>query len=246
MLYVIGLGPGKKEYMSEEALRALEKCEIVVGYSTYMSLIRDLVRGKDHIATGMRQEIDRCQKAIDIARETKKDVAVVSSGDAGVYGMAGLILELLGNETDLEVKIIPGITASIGAAAAMGAPLMNDFCHISLSDLMTPWEIIEKRLHAVGQGDFVVCLYNPRSKNRPNHLAKALAILSEYKPLDTIVGVGKGIGRKQEDIILTTIKDLDETIVDMTTIVIVGNKETYIQNGRMITPRGYKLEKNKS
>lgn len=241
MLYVIGLGPGKEELMSGEALQALEKCDIVVGYSTYMRLIRDLVKDKEHVATGMRQEIERCQKAIDIARETGKDVAVVSSGDAGVYGMAGLILELLGDESDLEVKVIPGITASIGAAAAMGAPLMNDFCHISLSDLMTPWEMIEKRLHAAGQGDFVVCLYNPRSKGRPDHLAKAFAILSEYKSLDTIVGIGKDIGRKKEDIVLTTIKDLDEDLVDMTTIVIVGNKETYVQNGRMITPRGYRL-----
>lgn len=241
MLYVIGLGPGKEKLMSGEALQALEKCEIVVGYSTYMRLIRDLVKDKEYVATGMHQEIERCQKAIDIARETGKDVAVVSSGDAGVYGMAGLILELLGTENDLEVKVIPGITASIGAAAAMGAPLMNDFCYISLSDLMTPWEMIEKRLHAAGQGDFVVCLYNPRSKGRSEHLTKALNILSEYKSLDTIVGIGKDIGRKKENIVLTTIKDLDEELVDMTTIVIVGNKETYVQNGRMITPRGYKI-----
>ena len=155
--------------------------------------------------------------------------------------MAGLILELLGDASDVEVKVVPGITASLGAAAAMGAPLMNDFCHISLSDLMTPWEMIEKRLHAAAQGDFVVCLYNPRSKGRPDHLAKALSIMSEYKSEDTIVGIGKDIGRKDEEIILTTIKDLDETLVDMTTIVLVGNKETYVKNGRMITPRGYTL-----
>lgn len=241
MLYIIGLGPGKKELMSQEALEALEDCDIIVGYATYMRLIRDLVKDKEHIATGMRQEVDRCQKAIDLARETGKTVGVVSSGDAGVYGMAGLILELLGDTTDIPVKIIPGITASLGAAAAMGAPLMNDFCHISLSDLMTPWEMIEKRLHAAAQGDFVVCLYNPRSKGRPNHLAKALYILSQYKSSDTVVGIGKDIGRQKESIHLTTIKELDETLVDMTTIVIVGNKETYVKNGRMITPRGYTL-----
>lgn len=241
MLYVIGLGPGREELMSREALDAIADCEIIVGYSTYMRLIRDLVKDKEHVATGMRQEIDRCQKAIDLALETGKNVGVVSSGDAGVYGMAGLILELLGDNADLEVKVVPGITASLGAAAVMGAPLMNDFCHISLSDLMTPMEVIEKRLHAAAQGDFVICLYNPRSKGRPDHLAKALGIISQYKSEDTIVGIGKDIGRQKEEYILTTIKDLDEELVDMTTIIIVGNKETYVKNGRMITPRGYTL-----
>ena len=241
MLYVIGLGPGREELMSQEALDAIADCEIIVGYSTYMRLIRDLVKDKEHVATGMRQEIDRCQKAIDLAIETGKNVGVVSSGDAGVYGMAGLILELLGDNKDLEVKVIPGITASLGAAALMGAPLMNDFCHISLSDLMTPMEVIEKRLHAAAQGDFVICLYNPRSKGRPDHLAKALDIVGQYKSPDTIVGIGKDIGRKKEEYILTTIKELDEELVDMTTIVIIGNKETYVKNGRMITPRGYTL-----
>ena len=231
MLYVIGLGPGKEELMSQEALEAIKDCEIIVGYSTYMRLIKDLVKDKEMVATGMRHEIERCQKAIDLAHETGKNVGVVSSGDAGVYGMAGLILELLEENDTLEVKVVPGITASLGAAAVMGAPLMNDFCHISLSDLMTPWEMIEKRLHAAAQGDFVVCLYNPRSKGRPEHLARALEIMSEYKAK----------GRKEEQIVLTTIEDLDETLVDMTTIVIVGNKETYVKNGRMITPRGYTL-----
>ncbi|CQR25630.1 precorrin-3B C(17)-methyltransferase [Streptococcus varani] len=241
MLYVIGLGPGGEALMSQEALAAIEDCDIVVGYSTYMRLIKDLVKDKEHFATGMRQEIDRCQKAIDVAIETGKNVGVISSGDAGVYGMAGLILELLGDRADLEVKVIPGITASLGAAAIMGAPLMNDFCHISLSDLMTPMPIIEKRLLAAAEGDFVICLYNPRSKGRPNHLSKALSIISQYKSGDTIVGIGKDIGRKKEKYILTTIKDLDETLVDMTTIVIIGNKETYVKNNRMITPRGYSL-----
>ena len=241
MLYVIGLGPGIEEWMSQEALEAIKDCEIIVGYSTYMRLIKDLVKDKEMVATGMRHEIERCQKAIDLAHETGKNVGVVSSGDAGVYGMAGLILELLEENDTLEVKVVPGITASLGAAAVMGAPLMNDFCHISLSDLMTPWEMIEKRLHAAAQGDFVVCLYNPRSKGRPEHLSRALEIMSEYKAKDTIVGIGKDIGRKDEEIILTTIEDLDETLVDMTTIVIVGNKETYVKNGRMITPRGYTL-----
>ncbi|MBF0698467.1 precorrin-3B C(17)-methyltransferase [Streptococcus danieliae] len=241
MLYVIGLGPGKKELMSQEALEALEKSEIIVGYATYMRLIQDLLEGKEKVSTGMRKEVDRCQKAIDLALETGKTVAVVSSGDAGVYGMAGLILELLDEDSDLEVRVIPGITASLGAAALLGAPLMNDFCHISLSDLMTPWEMIERRLKAAADGDFVVCLYNPRSKGRPDHLARALSILESGKAGATIVGIGKDVGRKEEEMIVTRLDEVDETLVDMTSIVIVGNKETYVKNGRMITPRGYRL-----
>lgn len=241
MLYVIGLGPGKKELMSQEALEALEKSEIIVGYATYMRLIQDLLEGKEKVSTGMRKEVDRCQKAIDLALETGKTVAVVSSGDAGVYGMAGLILELLDEDSDLEVRVIPGITASLGAAALLGAPLMNDFCHISLSDLMTPWEMIERRLKAAADGDFVVCLYNLRSKGRPDHLARALSILESGKAGATIVGIGKDVGRKEEEMIVTRLDEVDETLVDMTSIVIVGNKETYVKNGRMITPRGYRL-----
>lgn len=241
MLYVIGLGPGKKELMSQEALEALEKSEIIVGYATYMRLIQDLLEGKEKVSTGMRKEVDRCQKAIDLALETGKTVAVVSSGDAGVYGMAGLILELLDEDSDLEVRVIPGIIASLGAAALLGAPLMNDFCHISLSDLMTPWEMIERRLKAAADGDFVVCLYNPRSKGRPDHLARALSILESGKAGATIVGIGKDVGRKEEEMIVTRLDEVDETLVDMTSIVIVGNKETYVKNGRMITPRGYRL-----
>lgn len=241
MLYVIGLGPGKKELMSQEALEALEKSEIIVGYATYMRLIQDLLEGKEKVSTGMRKEVDRCQKAIDLALETGKTVAVVSSGDAGVYGMAGLILEWLDEDSDLEVRVIPGITASLGAAALLGAPLMNDFCHISLSDLMTPWEMIERRLKAAADGDFVVCLYNPRSKGRPDHLARALSILESGKAGATIVGIGKDVGRKEEEMIVTRLDEVDETLVDMTSIVIVGNKETYVKNGRMITPRGYRL-----
>lgn len=241
MLYVVGLGPGKKEQMSFEAVETLQKAEIIVGYTTYVRLIKELVGDKEIVSTGMKQEIDRCQKALDIAA-TGKEVAVISSGDAGIYGMAGLILELNSKmPTPVEVKVIPGITASVSGAALLGAPLMNDFCHISLSDLMTPWEMIEKRLHAAASADFVICLYNPRSKGRPDHLAKALGIISQYKSTDTYVGIAKDVGRKKEQTIITTIKDLDETLVDMTTVVLVGNKETYVANGNMITPRGYTL-----
>lgn len=241
MLYVVGLGPGGSEQLSFEAKEAILKSDVIVGYVTYMKLVKELVKGKELVHNGMRQEVERCQKAIDIASEGK-NVAVISSGDAGVYGMAGLILELMDKQdVTINVKVIPGITASIGGAALLGAPLMNDFCHISLSDLMTPWEMIEKRLHAASDADFVICLYNPRSKGRPHHLRRALDIMKQYKSEDTIVGIAKDVGRPKEAIHVTTIKDLDEELVDMTTIVLVGNKETYVSQGRMVTPRGYHL-----
>ncbi|EAC9602419.1 precorrin-3B C(17)-methyltransferase [Listeria monocytogenes] len=241
MIYVIGIGPGDKRLMTGEALQAIEDAEVIVGYVTYIKLIKELIKDKEVVKTGMRREIDRCQEAVDIALTGKK-VAVVSSGDAGIYGMAGLVLELAEKSNpDLEVKVIPGITASIGAAAVLGAPIMHDFCHISLSDLMTPWEVIEKRLTHAAMADFVVCFYNPRSKGRANHLANAFQKMMEYKSEDTVVGIVKDVGRKEERKIITTMQGIDYELVDMTTMVIVGNKETYVKNGKMITPRGYSL-----
>ncbi|EAD6807455.1 precorrin-3B C(17)-methyltransferase [Listeria monocytogenes] len=241
MIYVIGIGPGDKRLMTGEALQAIEDAEVIVGYVTYIKLIKELIKDKEVVKTGMRREIDRCQEAVDIALTGKK-VAVVSSGDAGIYGMAGLVLELAEkSDPDIEVKVIPGITASIGAAAVLGAPIMHDFCHISLSDLMTPWEVIEKRLTHAAMADFVVCFYNPRSKGRANHLANAFQKMMEYKSGDTVVGIVKDVGRKEERKIITTMRDIDYELVDMTTMVIVGNKETYVKNGKMITPRGYTL-----
>ncbi|EHO47987.1 putative precorrin-3B C(17)-methyltransferase [Lentilactobacillus kisonensis F0435] len=159
-----------------------------------------------------------------------------------VFSMAGLVLEMAAKEDKhVDIKVIPGVTASIAAAAALGAPLMNDFCHISLSDLMTPWDVIKDRLDAAAKSDFVICLYNPRSKGRPNNLREALNIILKYKSEDTVVGIGKDVARKHEIDKITTIKDLDETEINMTTIVIVGNKNTYVADGRMITPRGYTL-----
>ncbi|ECJ9749005.1 precorrin-3B C(17)-methyltransferase [Listeria monocytogenes] len=241
MIYVIGIGPGDKRLMTGEALQAIEDAEVIVGYVTYIKLIKELIKDKEVVKTGMRREIDRCQEAVDIALTGKK-VAVVSSGDAGIYGMAGLVLELAEKSNpDLEVKVIPGITASIGAAAVLGAPIMHDFCHISLSDLMTPWEVIENRLTHAAMADFVVCFYNPRSKGRANHLANAFQKMMKYKSEDTVVGIVKDVGRKEERKIITTMRDIDYELVDMTTMVIVGNKETYVKNGKMITPRGYTL-----
>ncbi|MBC1527676.1 precorrin-3B C(17)-methyltransferase [Listeria seeligeri] len=241
MIYVIGIGPGDKRLMTGEALQAIEEADVIVGYVTYIKLIKELIKDKEIVKTGMRREIDRCQEAVDIAL-TGKNVAVVSSGDAGIYGMAGLVLELAEKSNpELEVKVVPGITASIGAAAVLGAPIMHDFCHISLSDLMTPWEVIEKRLLHAAMADFVVCFYNPRSKGRANHLANSFQKMMEFKSADTVVGIVKDVGRKEERKIITTMREIDYELVDMTTMVIVGNKETYVKNGKMITPRGYSL-----
>ena len=173
MIYVIGIGPGGKEYMTLEAIEAIKNSDVIVGYKTYINLIEDMISDKEVVQNGMRKEIDRCKMAVEIAKEGK-DVAVVSSGDSGIYGMAGLILELVVKEDeDIKVKVVPGVTASIAAASVLGAPIMHDFCHISLSDLLTPWEVIEKRLRLAAEADFVVCLYNPRSKGRSEHLARA-------------------------------------------------------------------------
>ncbi|GAX00484.1 precorrin-3B C(17)-methyltransferase [Secundilactobacillus hailunensis] len=241
MLYIVGLGPGSKALMTQEAIDVIKNTHTIVGYVTYIHLVEDMLKGKKLVVTGMRGEIERSKKAIEIA-QTGEDVAIISSGDAGIYGMAGLVLELAAKEdVHIDVKVVPGVTASIGAAAALGAPLMNDFCHISLSDLMTPWDVIKERVDAAAKADFVICLYNPRSKGRPNNLREALDIMLKYKDENTVVGIGKDVARKREIIKTTTIKDLDETEINMTSIVIVGNKNTYVADGHMITPRGYTL-----
>jgi len=241
MIYVIGIGPGAKETMTLQAIRALEEAEVIVGYKTYISLVEEFIEGKEVIKNGMRQEIDRCKLAVEYAKKGKI-VAVISSGDSGIYGMAGLVLELVTQEeNEIPVKIIPGITASIGGASLLGAPIMHDFCHISLSDLLTPWEVIEKRLRLAAEADFVICLYNPRSKGRSGHLEKAFSIMSEFKGPGTPVGILKDVGRPEEKKMILEYKDMDYESVDMTTIVIIGNKSTFIKGGYMITPRGYQV-----
>ena len=239
MIYVIGIGPGSRDLMTQEAIAAMEDAEVIVGYKTYIKLVEDFIKDKEVVQNGMRKEVDRCQDAIDIAKTGKK-VAVISSGDAGIYGMAGLILELITKQNlDIPVKVVPGVTASIGAAAVLGAPIMHDFCHISLSDLMTPWEVIEKRLRLAAEADFVICLYNPRSKGRSEHLAKAFKIMGEFKDGSTPIGIVKDVGRADEEKFICTFDTMDFERVDMTTMVIIGNKSTYIKDDLMITPRGY-------
>lgn len=241
MLSVIGIGPGSEAMMTQEAIDALQRAEVVVGYKTYTHLVKGLTGDKQVIKTGMCKEIERCQAAIDLAM-SGKEVALISSGDAGIYGMAGLVLELVGQQQrDLEVQVVAGITASIAAASLLGAPLMHDFCHISLSDLLTPWPVIEKRVAAAAQADFVVCFYNPRSRGREGHLARAFDLMRPWVKPDTPVGVVKAAGRKKQEKWVTTFAEIDVEPIDMTTLVIVGNHSTFCRDGLMITPRGYAL-----
>lgn len=239
MLSVIGIGPGSEAMMTQEAIAALQEADIVVGYKTYTHLVKKWTADKEVIKTGMCKEIERCQIAIDLA-EQGKNVAMVCSGDAGIYGMAGLILELVSKQRrNVEVRVVSGITASIASAALLGAPLMHDFCHISLSDLLTPWPVIEKRIIAAAQADFVICFYNPRSRGREGHLAQAFELMTPWKAETTPVGIVKAAGRKKQEKWVTTFGQMDFSPVDMTSLVIVGNQSTYLSDGLMITPRGY-------
>jgi len=237
MIYVVGIGPGSPETMTYEAMHAIEKSEVIVGYKTYINLIADIIKDKEVVSNGMKQEIDRVKKAIEISK-TGKTVAVISSGDAGVYGMAGLVLELADGE---DVKIVSGVTASTSAAAVLGAPLMHDFCHISLSDLLTSIDLIYKRVELASEADFVICLYNPRSNGRPNYLENAFEIMKKYKSGSTPIGIVRNAGRGNQEVNICTLDTINYEIVDMVSIVIVGNNSSYIKDNKIITQRGYHL-----
>ncbi len=242
-IYVIGLGPGLHEHMTEAARTALASADIVVGYKTYIDLIQGLVDGKDVRSSGMRREVDRCQECLDLA-ESGKTVALVSSGDAGVYGMAGIMLELVEKAgSDVAVEVVPGISAANAAASTLGAPLMHDYCVISLSDLMTDWEMIKKRIHCAGEGDFVIALYNPKSKGRPDNIEVCREILLHYKDPGTPVGIVRNAKRADESTVITTLGEMLDETIDMFSMVIIGNSKTYVSadGKRMITPRGYQL-----
>ena len=229
--------------MTPKAAKAIADSEIIVGYNTYISIIRDLIADKEIVGNGMRQEVDRCRKAVELASEGKR-VAVVSSGDPGVYGMAGLVLELIGKlpeEKRPEAEIIPGLTAANTSAAALGAPLMHDYAVISLSDLMTPWDLIKKRAKLAAEGDFVIALYNPKSRERADYLDQIREIVLEYRKPETPVGIVRKAGRPGMNFTVTTLAELPRQHVDMQSTVIIGNSRTYIEGDRMITPRGYRL-----
>lgn len=236
----MGIGPGALEHMTPKAKQEIESAEVIIGYKTYVKLIQSIIkRDVEVISGGMGQELERAKTAVMKALENKR-VAVISSGDPGVYGMAGLVLEVAAREkADVPIEIVPGVTAATAAAAALGAPLVGDFAVLSLSDILTPWNLIEKRLRAAAGADFVIVLYNPQSQGRREPLAKAYDILLEYRSPNTPVGIVKQVGRAGAEAIVTTLKEMLYYEVDMVTTIIVGNSTTRIINQRMITPRGY-------
>ncbi|KMZ55476.1 precorrin-3B C(17)-methyltransferase [Dorea sp. D27] len=238
-VYVVGIGPGDRGQMTREAEAALEQCSVIAGYTVYIDLIKDRYADKTFLTTPMTQEAQRCRMAFEEAQKGR-DVCLVCSGDAGVYGMAGLMYEIKEAYPDVRIKVVPGITAATGGAAVLGAPLMHDFAVISLSDLLTPWEKIEARLRAAAAADFVICLYNPSSRKRKDYLHKACVLLLEYKRKDTVCGIVRNIGREGESSQVLSLEALKQTEVDMFTTVFIGNEQTKQIDGSMVTPRGYR------
>lgn len=237
-LYVVGFGAGSREGMTLAAEQAIMVSDLVVGYTVYTELMQKYFPEKVFVSTAMRQERDRVIFALNEAAKGKT-VSLICSGDSGVYGMAGLALELSVNYADIDIEIVPGVTAALSGGAILGAPLTHDFAVISLSDLLTPWEKIEKRLACAAIGDFAIAIYNPSSKKRRDYLKKACEILLQYKSAETVCGYVKNIGREGEYNAVTTLGALVDTDVDMFTTVFIGNSETSVINGRMVTPRGY-------
>ena len=239
---VIGIGPGSLMDMTPRARKAIEDAQVVAGYHTYIKLVESLLDGKEVIGTGMMQEIDRCRMAVDKAAAGQETV-VVSSGDAGVYGMAGLVLELVLQRPEGERPefggTIAGISAVNAAASVLGAPLMHDFAVISLSNLLTPWELIKKRVDMAGQGDFVIALYNPKSKKRVQNIEEVREILLKYRDPKTPVGIVTAATRPDEKKVLSTLDDFTKEDINMFSLVVIGNSQTYVKEGYMITPRGY-------
>ncbi|UTC74657.1 precorrin-3B C(17)-methyltransferase [Treponema sp. OMZ 792] len=237
-LFVVGIGPGGPEQMSVQAVEALKESEIIVGYSGYIEYVKPLIEGKEIFQTGMTGEIERCKYAVSKVKEGKT-VSIISTGDAGLYGMAGPILELA---PDLNVEIVPGISAAFAAASRLGAPLMHDTALISLSDRLTDYEIIKKRLELAAEGDFVIALYNPKSKTRTRYIEEAVNIILKFRSPKTPAGIAKNACRNNEEVIVTELQKIDYEKIDMFTLIIIGNSNTYIQNGKMITPRGYEIK----
>ncbi len=234
----VGLGPGGADDLTFRAHAALAAAEVIVGYTTYVNLIRESYPQAEFVTTGMRGEARRCRIALERAARGER-VAVVCSGDAGVYGMAGLLLELAEGYEDVTVEILPGVTAANGGAAVLGAPLMHDWCCVSLSDLMTPWDTIERRLRAAAQADFCLVLYNPASRGRADYLRRACDVLLKHKEAKTVCGMVQNIGRPGEQSRILTLGELREAQANMLTCVFVGNSQTKLVGGRMVTPRGY-------
>lgn len=240
-IYVVGIGPGDYDQMTGRAIRALKESDAIIGYTVYVNLVKEYFPEKEFLTTPMKKEVDRCVLAFEEAKKGRT-VSMICSGDAGVYGMSGLMYEIGEKYPQVELEVIPGVTAATAGAAVLGAPLIHDFCLISLSDLLTPWEKIEKRLLCAAQADFVVCLYNPSSKKRHDYLKKACELLLLHKSEDTVCGIVSNIGREGETYQVMTLKELTDTKVDMFTTVFVGNSQTRNIEGKLVTPRGYRYE----
>ena len=241
-VYVVGLGPGDSRCLTAEARSALDEAHVLCGYGVYVDLVAPLYPEKEVFTTPMTQELERCRLALEKASEGKT-TAMICSGDAGVYGMAGPVLELSVQFPEVEIEVIPGVTAALSGAAVLGAPLMHDFAVISLSDLLTPWDVIEKRLDCAGAGDFSVCLYNPMSKKRRDHLRRACDILLKHRTPDTPCGWVRNIGRDGQEKRLLTLAQLRDAEVDMFTTVFIGSTSTRQIGENLVTPRGYEGKK---
>ena len=238
-IYVVGMGPGAYEEMTIRAAKALETSDVIVGYTVYIELLRPHFPEKDFLTTPMRKEVDRCKMAFEEAKKGRR-VAMVCSGDSGIYGMASLMYELGEEYPEVDLEVISGVTAALGGSSVLGAPLSHDCCILSLSDLLTPWDLIEKRLLAAAAADLAIAIYNPSSKKRFDYLEKACDILLQYKNPETVCGMVRNIAREGQSFQIMTLKELRDTRVDMFTTVFVGNKDTKVIDGHMVTPRGYK------
>lgn len=242
-IYVVGMGPGQENMMTQEAMQVLEASDVIIGYTVYLKLLGERFGGKELLSTPMRQERERCQMCFEKAREGKK-VALICSGDAGIYGMASLMLEIGKLYDDCIIEVIPGITAASSGAAVLGAPLNHDFCVISLSDLLTPWEKIEKRLLAAAGGDFAIAIYNPSSHKRKDYLKKACDILLRVIDEERPCGYVENIGREGTKAVTCTLRELRDIQVNMFTTVFIGNSDTELIHGKLVTKRGYHIERN--
>lgn len=238
-LTVVGIGPGDYENMTVRADRALAGCDTIIGYHVYVDLVRERYPDKEFLTTPMTREAQRCRMALEESKKGK-DVVMVCSGDSGIYGMAALVYELRGEEAEPEIQVVPGLTAACSGAALLGAPLTHDFAVISLSDRLTPWEKIERRLECAALGDLSIVLYNPRSKGRPDNLRLACDILLKHLPASRLCGVAHNIGREGEGCEILSLEDLRTADVDMFSTVFIGNAQTKVIGGKLVTPRGYR------
>ncbi len=238
-LYIVGIGPGSIEHITKKAESALLGSEYIIGNGTYLDQISEIIKYKKIIRSGMGGEIERAKKAVELGKD--HIVSIISGGDANVYGMAGIVFEVSEKNGGVEIEVIPGVTAISAAASLLGAPLVNDFAVISLSDLLTPVDIIKRRLMSAAEADFVIAIYNPKSRNRTENFAWAMEIIGKYRSKDTPVGIVKNATREGESVIATSLGKIMEynDIIDMSTIILIGNGESRLWNNRIITPRGY-------